>query len=108
MLAEARANGESLPPSDRRRDSEGVGLPGSPARHPAEEHAESDLARPRCELHLSSLQVALSIGLAVSVVAMIGWSREAVRERLRRPLQAAAIAVLAVFVVVMFAANALD
>lgn len=56
----------------------------------------------------SSLQVALSLGLAVSVVAMIGWSREAVRERLRRPLQAAAMVVLAVFVVVMFAANALD
>ena len=55
-----------------------------------------------------SLQVALSVGLALSVLAMIGWNRQALRERLRRPLQAAAIVVLAVFVVVMFAANALD
>lgn len=55
-----------------------------------------------------SLQVALSVGLAVSVLAMIGWNRQAVRDRLRHPLQAAAIVVLAVFVVVMFAANALD
>ncbi|MFN8379162.1 MAG: ABC transporter permease [Anaerolineae bacterium] len=55
-----------------------------------------------------SLQVALSIGLIVSVVAMIGWSRAAIRERLRHPLQAIAMGVLVIFVVVMFAANALD
>ena len=56
----------------------------------------------------SSLQVVISAGLIVSVVAMIGWNRQAVRERLRRPLQATAMGVLVVYVVVMFAANALD
>lgn len=55
-----------------------------------------------------SLQVALSVGLAASVLAMIGWKRDALRERLRRPLQAVAVIVLAIYVVVMFAANALD
>jgi NitT/TauT family transport system permease protein len=55
-----------------------------------------------------SLQVVLSIGLILSVIAMIGWNRQAVRERLRRPLQAVAMGVLVVYVVVMFAANALD
>jgi NitT/TauT family transport system permease protein len=55
-----------------------------------------------------SLQVVLSIGLIVSVVAMIGWDRRAVRARLRRPVQAVAMGVLLLYVAVMVTANALD
>jgi NitT/TauT family transport system permease protein len=55
-----------------------------------------------------SLQVVLTIGLGVSVLAMVGWKRKAVRERLRHPLQAIAIIILVIYAVVMLLANAFD
>jgi NitT/TauT family transport system permease protein len=51
-----------------------------------------------------SLQVVLALGLAASVVALIGWRAQDWRERFGRPLQAVAVLVLGAYALFMLVA----
>ncbi|HYO87145.1 MAG TPA: hypothetical protein VER79_00775, partial [Candidatus Limnocylindrales bacterium] len=51
-----------------------------------------------------SLQVVLALGLAISIIALVGWRGKDVRAQFRRPLHAAAVVVLAAYSALMLVA----